>query len=109
MAKFFGLFGFISKKGVPYGTVTYEVTGEPGSFNITYSCPKLKTQQILNVSTGWQYSFIGNEGDYYYLAAQANNRNAKVNVKLYQNGKVIDENSKTGDFVLALLSGSLKQ
>lgn len=105
MANLFSLFGFIRKKNVPYGTVTYEVSGTPGNFNVTFTSANKKTQQLPQVKNGWQYSFIGNPGDYFYVSAQANKRNAKVNVRAYQNGKLLKEYSRKGDYVLATISG----
>lgn len=109
MAKFFGFLKFLFKKRVPQGTVTFEVSGGPGSFNVTYKADEKKTMQNPEVRSGWQYSFIGHPGDYYYFSAQANRRNAVVNVKGFKGGKIFKEDNKTGDYVVATISGEIPE
>lgn len=101
------IFSLIFKKKKPKGTITFEVSGKPGSFNVTYTTAEKETKQDPDVPDGWNYSFTGKPGEYYFLAAQCNKRNASVNARILQDGKVINEVSKNGDYALAKISGSI--
>ena len=108
MANIFRIIGSIFKKKKPSDSVIYEVSGTPSGYNVTYTEESKQTIQNPDVPDGWKYSYKGKPGDYFYFSAQSNNKNATVNVKIYQYGEVFKEASNSGDFVLATVSGRLK-
>jgi len=108
MANIFRIIGSIFKKKKPLDNVIYEVSGTPSGYNVTYTEESKQTIQNPDVPDGWKYSYKGKPGDYFYFSAQSNNKNATVNVKIYQHGEVFKEASNSGDFVLATVSGRLK-
>lgn len=107
MANIFSFFAsFFKKKDLP-GTIKYILKGTADSYNITYKNYKKQTIQNPKVKNGWTKSFVGKPGDYYYASVQANKRNATVQLSVFYNGVLIKEVSKSGDFVLATVSGTL--
>jgi len=89
------------------GKVRYIVKGKPGTFNVTYQCGE-KTHQFDEVKSGWKYSFDPCKSGYYYISAQANQKNASVTVRVYCKGKLIQEVINSGDYAIALASGTRK-
>ncbi len=107
MANIFSFFASLFKKKDPPGTIKYVLKGTADSFNITYKNKEKHTIQNPEVKSGWTNSFRGKPGDYYYASAQANKRNATVQLSVFYNGELIKEVSKSGDYVLATVSGTL--
>lgn len=89
------------------GTVKYEVTCSPSGFDITYENSSGNTEQKTISSGSWTTSFTGQQGDFVYISAQADNENATVAAKIYYQGEVIEQASSSGDYVIATASGSL--
>ncbi len=110
MAGLFSFFRNLFKKkqnASAKGFVLFEITGTASSFNVTYTPSDKKTYQLPEVKSGWRYSYEGNPGDYFYCAAQANQRNASVAVKAIYHGEVIMEKSASKNYAVVILSGSL--
>ncbi len=107
MANIFSFFASFVKKKDLQGTIKYILKGTADSYNITYKNYKKQTIQNPKVKNGWTKSFVGKPGDYYYASVQANKRNATVQLSVFYNGVLIKEVSKSGDFVLATVSGTL--
>mgnify|MGYP003384192917 CR=1 FL=1 len=85
----------------------YEVTCSPSSFDITYQNSSGNTEQTTISSGSWSTSFTGNQGDFVYISAQADNENTLITVKIYYQGNIIEQTSSSGDYVIATASGSL--
>ena len=87
--------------------VKYVLTGDSDDFNITYKCSgDCEVIQEPHVKKGWKHTFTGNAGDYFYLAAQSNQPKSSVKVKVYANGKLLNEVEKQGDYPLVTASGT---
>lgn len=89
------------------GTVKYEVTCSPSGFDITYENSSGNTEQKDISSGSWSTTFTGYSGDFVYISAQAGNENATITTKIYYKGKVIENATSSGDYVIATASGSL--
>ncbi len=87
--------------------VKYVVKGKPGTFNVTYHCGD-STQQFNEVKSRWKYKFDPCKSGYYYVSAQANTKEAVVNVKVYKKGKLIQNVTNSGDYVVAIASSADK-
>jgi len=89
--------------------VKYVLTGDSDDFNITYKCSsELNVIQEPHVKKGWKYSFVGHTGDYFYFAAQSNKPRSSVQVKVYEDGKLMNELVKEGDFPVVTASGTFR-
>jgi len=89
------------------GLVKFTVTGDAKTYDITYKCKMGKACQDTNVPDGWTETYRACFGDYVYCSAQANNKDTKVNVDIYFNGKPFRRVTKSGDYVVATASGIL--
>ncbi|PHS51626.1 MAG: hypothetical protein COB01_09650 [Lutibacter sp.] len=89
------------------GTVRYEVTSSPNGFDITYQNSSGNTEQATITSDSWSISFEGNQGDFVYISAQADNENANISAKIYYQGEIIEQATSSGSYVIATASGSL--
>ncbi len=86
-------------------TIRYVVQGKADDYNVTFRCSeKCRVMQEPHVSRGWQHTFSGKEGDYIYILAQANQPETEVNVMIYEDGKLIIQESRQGDYPLVQLS-----
>ncbi|MEA3317371.1 MAG: hypothetical protein U9R54_05395 [Bacteroidota bacterium] len=117
MKKFYLLIGTVLLLGIFFscekdelstsGTVKYEVTCSPSGFDITYENSSGNTEQKTITSGSWATSFTGNQGDFVYVSAQADNENANITAKIYYKGDIIEQASSSGAYVIATASGSL--
>lgn len=89
------------------GQVRYKVNCHRGDFNLTFKCKEEATCQIPLVNKHWQHSFEASDGDYVFVAAQANKPHAKVDVKIIFKGKIFKKISSEGDYAMAIASGCL--
>lgn len=89
------------------GIVKYEVTCSPSGFDITYENSSGNTEQKTISSGSWSTTFTGQQSDFVYISAQADNKNATVTAKIYYQDKVIEQATSSGDYVIATASGSL--
>ena len=107
MANIFSFFASLFKKKDPKGTIKFVLEGTADSFNITYKLNKKETFQNPEVKSGWTNLFIGKPGDYYYVSAQANNKNATVKLTVLRDDEILKEKSKSGNYALCTVSGTL--
>lgn len=89
------------------GYVILKVTGEPSGFDITYKCNDIKAQQEMAQPSGWSRTFRACPGIYIYCSAQANHKDASVNVEILYNGKIYRSASAFGSYAIATASGRL--
>ncbi|MFO8128867.1 MAG: hypothetical protein R6T99_03070 [Bacteroidales bacterium] len=87
------------------GKVKYVVKGKPGSFDVTYTCGD-ETHQVPEVKSGWVHTFPCPQNDYYFVAAQANKKDAAVKIKVYRDGKLLKEANNYGDYAIVVASST---
>jgi hypothetical protein len=86
-------------------TIRYIIKGDADDYNVTFKCSEAcKVIQEEHVRKGWKHTFSGQEGDYIYILAQANQPGSEVNVMIYEDGKLIIQESRQGDYPLVQLS-----
>jgi len=86
--------------------IRYIVKGDVNDFNVTFKCGhNCDVIQEPHINKGWKHTFIGQEGDYVYIAAQSNRPNSAVNVLIYEDGKLMEKVTKTGDYPIVQVSG----
>lgn len=90
------------------GVVKYEVECMPAGFMITMINESGNISQRDIPSETATYSFDGKYGDFVSISAQADNENANISTKIYYKGKLIEESSSYGDYVIASVDGILK-
>lgn len=73
--------------------------------DVTYSNAYGDTTQQSNQGTGWYYYFVPKSGQFLYLSAQNQCDSGFVRVKLVKDGVTIRENTSTGAYVIATVSG----
>jgi hypothetical protein len=88
--------------------VRYIVKGDADSYNITYKFGReSQVIQEPHIPKGWKHTFVGHDGDYVYIAAQSNKPGSAVNVVVYEDGKLIEKVTKTGDYPIVQFSGEV--
>jgi hypothetical protein len=50
---------------------------------------------------------MGQQGDYIFIAAQSNKPGSNINLLVYEDGKLLENISKTGDYPIVLSSGTI--
>lgn len=84
----------------------YRIETNCGSgVDITISNADGNTQQWSNQGNGWYYYFVPTSGQFIYISAQNQCDYGYVTVKLVQNEITIKENTSTGAYVIADISG----
>ena len=102
------LFSMFQKTRPGEYNMRYVLKGNTTDFNITYKCGEgCEVIQEPHVKKGWTYKFSAQPGDYFYIAAQSNTADSSIDLKVYQNGRVFKKISKTGDFPVAEVSGTV--
>ena len=85
--------------------IRYIVTGTADDYNVTFKCSEgCQVIQQPHIRKGWKHNFTGQSGDYIYVAAQANRPGSAVNVLVYADGKLVREETKSGDYPLVQIS-----
>jgi len=86
--------------------IRYIVKGTADDYNVTFKCNEgCQVFQEPHIRKGWKHTFTGQAGDYIYVAAQANKPNAEIVVLVFEDGKLLKEEVKTGDYPLVQISG----
>jgi hypothetical protein len=86
--------------------IRYIVRGDADDYNVTFKCGQAcSVIQEPHIRKGWKHTFVGHNGDYIYIAAQSNKPHSAINVMIYEDGKLLENVSKTGDFPLVQASG----
>lgn len=86
--------------------IRYIVKGDVDDFNVTFKCGHSSTVvQAPHIRKGWKHTFIGKDGDYVFIAAQSNRPHSAVNVMIYEDGKLMEKVTKTGDYPIVQVSG----
>lgn len=86
--------------------IRYIVKGDADDFNVTFKCGNCsEVKQEPHIHKGWKHTFVGHEGDYMYILAQSNKPNSDVNIMVYEDGKLLERITKTGDYPLIQASG----
>jgi len=88
--------------------IKYVVKGDALDYNVTFKCGSGSTViQEPHIRKGWKHTFVGQHGDYVYLAAQSNQPHSEVNVMIYEDGKLVNKLAKTGDYPIVQVSGAV--
>ena len=86
--------------------IRYIVTGDADDYNVTFKCGKeSKVIQEPHIHRGWKHTFSCLEGDYIYIAAQSNKPHSAISVMIYEDGRLLENITKTGDYPLVQASG----
>lgn len=102
------LFDYLFQGSRPGKKIRYVVSGSARDYRITYKCSgENKAVSREGANKGWKHSFTAKPGEYFYLSAQANDRNAEVELRIYQNGKLFKRMLKEGDYPHIYTSGVL--
>lgn len=79
--------------------IRYIVRGDADDFNVTFKCGNCgEVKQEPHIHKGWKYTFTGHHGDYFYISAQSNKPQSNVNLLVYEDGKLLENIAKTGDY-----------
>jgi hypothetical protein len=88
--------------------IKYVVNGDAKDYNVTFKCGHdCKVVQEPRIQKGWKHTFTGKCGDYVYLSAQSNHPHSEVNVRIYEDGKLLNKVAKAGDYPLVQVSGAV--
>jgi hypothetical protein len=100
------LFQFFYRQKPGEHRISYIVKGDADDFNVTFKCgDSSEVKQEPHIHKGWKYKFTGHKGDYMYVSAQANQPNSKVNLLIYEDGKLLENISRAGDYPIIQASG----
>ena len=102
------LFQLFSRTQPGAHKLRYIVKGRANDFNVTYKCGDCsEVIQEPHIQKGWKHTFVGNQGDYFYISAQSNLPASEVDIMIYQDGKLINQINKAGDYPLVQFSGAV--
>lgn len=102
------LFQLFSKTKPDEHRIRYIVKGDADDYNVTFKCGlDCKVIQEPHIHKGWKHTFVGQKGDYVYIAAQSNKPHSAVNVMIYEDGKLVEKVYKAGDYPLVQASGTI--
>jgi hypothetical protein len=87
-------------------TYKYEVSGTAGNYSITCEGAPSGTVQYSNVGSGWAYTWKQSGTRWLYMSAQNNTGSGTVTVKIIRDGKVLAQQSSSGAYVIATVSGT---
>lgn len=88
--------------------IRYIVKGTADDYNVTFKCSEgCEVVQEPHIRKGWKHTFTSHKGDYIYVSAQSNRPNSEVNIFVYEDGKLLKNETKSGDYPLALISGQI--
>jgi hypothetical protein len=102
------LFQFFHRSKPGEHAIRYVVKGDTDDFNITFKCgDSMEVKQEPHIHKGWKHTFTVRNGDYIYLAAQSNKPKSAVNIMIYEDGKLLQNITKLGDYPLVQASGTI--
>jgi hypothetical protein len=93
--------------GKPKTKVKYEVTGTGGDYRITYAGPGGNVMSLTDQDAGWTYEFEAEQGVFVRLSAENGKDSGTVVAKIYTNGTVFKEDTKSGKDAKVEVSGNL--
>jgi hypothetical protein len=106
--KSMNLFQIFQKTRSGEHQIRYIVRGDASDYNVTFKCGEgSQVIQEPHIQKGWKHTFVGQNGDYIYISAQANKPHSFVNVLIYEDGKLMRKVSKSGDYPLVQVSGTV--
>lgn len=94
-----------TKESTP-SSYKYEVSGTSGNYSITCEGAPSGTVQYSNVGSGWAYTWTQTGTRWLYMSAQNNNSNGSVTVKIIRDGEVLAQQTSSGAYVIATVSGT---
>lgn len=84
-------------------TIKYEVSGTAKTVSITMNNATGGTEQFSEVPTPWSETFKMKSG-FLYISAQNQTSSGTVTVKIYVDGKVTQQSTSEGEYVIATAS-----
>jgi hypothetical protein len=103
-----GFLNYIFKRKGDDERIRYLLKGSSKDYSVTFKCSgDCNPVHDEHVPRGWSHTFQAQPGDYYYFSAQANSRDAKLDLRIYKNGKLSRKILKEGDYPVATLSGCI--
>ena len=88
--------------------VSYRVTCDAGTVDITYATSDGGTSQAIEVSTPWNYFLLHpKNGDFVYISAQNNQDHGSVTVEIRMGDRVYRTETSTGAYCIATASGEI--
>jgi hypothetical protein len=82
------------------GIVKYEVSVSGGGCVITFINSEGKSDHVCCYDSLWEYSFVGNRGDFAYVCAQADSLDVTLNLKLFYQEQLLAESVIKEDHAL---------
>ena len=82
------------------------MSGTSGNYSITCEGAPSGTVQYSNVGSGWAYSWTQTGTRWLYMSAQNNNSSGSVTVKIIRDGEVLAQQTSSGAYVIATVSGT---
>jgi hypothetical protein len=102
------LFQLFSSSAKGEHKIRYIVKGDANDYNVTFKCGSCsQVIQEGHIRKAWKHTFVGRDGDYFYISAQSNKPHSAVDIMIYEDGKLLDKVSKNGDYPLVLASGTI--
>jgi hypothetical protein len=88
--------------------VSYRVTCDSGTVDITYETSGGGTSQAIGVSTPWNY-FLERprNGDFLYVSAQNKQDHGSITVEIRMGDRVYRTETSTGAYCIATVSGEI--
>lgn len=102
------LFQLLSRSNPGEHKIRYVVKGDADDFNVTFKCGSCsEVRQEPHIGKGWKHTFVGHEGDYIYIAVQSNRPHSTVNLMIYEDRKLLEHITKSGDYPLVQASATI--
>jgi hypothetical protein len=90
----------------PEDNVTYEVTGDAESVNVTVSNDNGGQEQYNDIPLPWRIDYGGFEESYVYLYAYNNGDSGTITISIYVNGKLFKTATSSGPYTNAVVYGN---
>jgi len=88
-----------------YDNVTYEVTGDAESVDISVTNDTGGTEQYNDVPLPWRMDFGGYDDSYVYLYAYNRGESGAVHLSIYVNGQLFKTSNCSGPYCNAVVTG----
>ena len=89
-----------------YDNVTYEVTGDAESVNVTVSNDNGSTEEYTDVPLPWRMDYGGFDESYVYLYAYNRGESGTIHLAIYVNGQLYKTATCSGPYCNAVATGN---
>ncbi len=87
-------------------TYTYEIVGTTANYGVSYQDVNDVLQLKGPVGDGWTYTWVQTGKRWIMFMGQNFEKVGSVTVRLYKNGKLIEEDTESGDYAVASIQGN---